>query len=316
MDITTIKYPSHNDLVQWYYQLAQQIADGAGVTPEEVNALIDAYIAEHPYPVVPADVITASNAAQNVVTSVNGEKGDVTVTGGGGVPENVITSDNITQNAVTSFNGAKGAVTGVSSVNGQTGAVTVPGVPENVITTDNITPNAVTSFNGAKGAVTGVSSVNGQTGAVTVPGVPDNVITTDNLGALAVLTFNGQSGYVTGVSSVNGQAGADISLATSISGGVDVNIGGGVRLRIANITMAYGVGGTNYYAGIFPKDGLTNMHLLISATFITNPSPFTPAYVGLDQSEGVWTINIGGLSSGTPPAAGTTATACVAAIVS
>ena len=273
MDITTIKYPSHNDLVQWYYQLAQQIADGAGVTPEEVNALIDAYIAEHPYPVVPADVITASNAAQNVVTSVNGEKGDVTVTGGGGVPENVITSDNITQNAVT-------------------------------------------SFNGAKGAVTGVSSVNGQTGAVTVPGVPDNVITTDNLGALAVLTFNGQSGYVTGVSSVNGQAGADISLATSISGGVDVNIGGGMRLRIANITMAYGVGGTNYYAGIFPKDGLTNMHLLISATFITNPSPFTPAYVGLDQSEGVWTINIGGLSSGTPPAAGTTATACVAAIVS
>ena len=272
MDIT-IKYPSHNDLVQWYYQLAQIIAESAGVTPEEVNALIDAYIKEHPYPVVPADIITASNAAQNVVTSVNGEKGDVTVTGGGDVPGNVVT-------------------------------------------TDNIAETAVTSFNGAKGAVTGVSSVNGQTGAVTVPGVPDNVITTDNLGAFAVLTFNGQSGYVTGVSSVNGQAGADISLTTSISGGVEVNIGGGMRLRIANITMAYGVGGTNYYAGIFPKDGATNMHLLISATFMTDPSPFTPAYVGLDQSEGVWTIIIGGLSSGTPPAAGTTATACVMAIVS
>lgn len=118
MDITTIKYPSHNDLVQWYYQLAQKIADGAGVTTEEVNALIAAYIEEHPYPVVPADVITASNAAQNVVTSVNGEKGDVTVPG---VPANVITGDNIGQNAVTSFNGAVGAVTGLKSVNGKTG---------------------------------------------------------------------------------------------------------------------------------------------------------------------------------------------------
>lgn len=117
MDIT-IKYPSHNDLVQWYYQLAKDIAEAPGVTPEDVNALIAAYIEEHPYPVVPADVITETNAAQNVVTSVNGKKGDVTVTGGGDVPDNVITTDNIAQNAVTSFNGMKGAVTGVTSVNG------------------------------------------------------------------------------------------------------------------------------------------------------------------------------------------------------
>ena len=116
--------------MQWYYQLAQRIADAAGVTPEDVNALIAAYIEEHPYPVVPADIITASNAAQNVVTSVNGEKGDVTVTGGGGVPDNVITTDNIADNAVTSFNGQHGAVNytaPVTSVNGQTGEVTVPG---------------------------------------------------------------------------------------------------------------------------------------------------------------------------------------------
>lgn len=164
MDITTIKYPSHNDLVQWYYQLAQSIAEAAGVTPEDVNALIAAYIEEHPYPVVPADVITESNAAQNVVTSVNGKKGDVTVTGGGDVPENVVTTDNIGQNAVTSFNGLKGDVTGVKSVNGQTGEVTVPGVPANVLTADNIGQNAVTRFNGAVGEVTGVTSVNGLTG--------------------------------------------------------------------------------------------------------------------------------------------------------
>lgn len=123
MDIT-IKYPSHNDLVKWYYQLAQRISESAGVTPEQVNDLIEAYISEHPYPVVPDDIITQANAAANVVTSVNGEKGDVTVSGGGEVPENVITSDNIEQNAVTSFNGEKGSINytaPVTSVNGLTG---------------------------------------------------------------------------------------------------------------------------------------------------------------------------------------------------
>lgn len=129
MDITTIKYPSHNDLVQWYYQLAQNIAEAAGVTPEDVNALIAAYIEEHPYPVVPDGIITQTNAAANVVTSVNGEKGDVTVNGGGDVPENVLTTDNIGQNAVTSFNGEKGSIKytpPVTSVNGMTGDVYTP----------------------------------------------------------------------------------------------------------------------------------------------------------------------------------------------
>lgn len=124
MDITTIKYPSHNDLVQWYYQLAQRIADSTGVTPEQVNELIDAYITEHPYPVVPDDIITQSNAPANVVTSVNGEKGDVTVTSGGDIPGNVITVDNIDDNAVTDFNGQKGSIDytpPVTSVNGMTG---------------------------------------------------------------------------------------------------------------------------------------------------------------------------------------------------
>lgn len=167
---TTIKYPSHNDLVQWYYQLAQKISDSAGVTPEQVNDLIDAYIAEHPYPVVPDDIITQANAAANVVTSVNGEKGDVTVSGGGDVPDNVLTEDNIAQHAVTSFNGTVGAV-----------KYTAP-----------------------------VTSVNGRGGDVTVAESPPNVVTTDTLGALAVLTFNGQTGYVSytpPVTSVNGMKG-------------------------------------------------------------------------------------------------------------
>lgn len=166
---TTIKYPSHNDLVQWYYQLAQRIADTPGVTPEQVNELIDAYISEHPYPVVPDDIITQSNAAANVVTSVNGEKGDVTIISGGDVPENVITSDNIAQNAVTSFNGTKGEVTGVTSVNGRSGAVTVSESPPNVITTDNLGALAVLTFNGQSGYVEytpPVTSVNGLTGAL------------------------------------------------------------------------------------------------------------------------------------------------------
>lgn len=129
MDITTIKYPSHNELVQWYYQLAQKIADEAGVTPEQVNQMIEDYITEHPYPVVPADIITETNAGEYVVTSVNGERGDVTVSAGGDVPDNVLTTDNIGQNAVTSFNGTKGAVNytaPVTSVNGMTGDVYTP----------------------------------------------------------------------------------------------------------------------------------------------------------------------------------------------
>lgn len=274
MDFTTIKYPSHNDLVQWYYKLAQKIADSAGVTPEEVNALIAVYIDEHPYPVVPSDIITMSNASENVVTSVNGERGDVTVKGGGDIPDNVITTDNIVQNAVTSFNGTKGAVTGVSSVNGQTGAVKIPGVPNNVITSDTIAQNAVTSFNGAVGPVRGVTSV-------------------------------------------NGQEGPSVSLAVAKpSDRIEINIGNGMYIVSQNVTMTYGVGGTEGYVGVFPKDGKTTIRLLLSAEFTDNPAPFTPSCFMLDTSEGEWTIVIGGLSSGTSPSDGTTKNACITVILS
>lgn len=276
MDITTIKYPSHNDLVQWYYQLAQDIAGATGVTPEDVNALIEAYMEDHPYPVVPADVITESNAAQNVVTSVNGKKGDVTVTGGGDVPENVVTTDNIGQNAVTSFNGAKGDVN-----------YTAP-----------------------------VTSVNGQTGAVTVPGVPANVLTGDNIGQNAVTRFNGAVGNVTGVTSVNGLSGPNVSLATTGDGVIEILIAPGLSILIQNIPVTYGVGGTTEYVGTFPKRGKTNIFTLLSAFFTTSPTPFTPNSVGFDTSEGAWTIFFTGLSSGTTPSVGDTKYALVAALVS
>ena len=276
MDITTIKYPSHNDLVQWYYQLAQNIAEAAGVTPEDVNALIDAYIKEHPYPVVPADIITASNAAQNVVTSVNGEKGDVTVSGGGGVPENVVTTDNIAQNAVTSFNGAKGEVTGVVTVNGKSGKVTVSESPANVITGDNIATNAVTSFNGAKGDVTGVTSVNGISAQNVVIGAVDSTV---------------NSAYV-------------------------VKVSNDAAIIIANITTQCVNQTPPRYAGVCPKCGYTYVVHIMSAEMSGDTTPFVKNGVSIETNEGVWTLIFSGIASGQQVMIGDKKTAWVTLLAS
>lgn len=82
---------------------------------------------------------------------------------------------------VTSVNGQTGEVTvdvGVTSVNGETGAVTIS--------------ESVTSVNGKKGDVVidaGVTSVNGNTGAVTltIPPTPKTYVTT--------ISHNGNNGY-------------------------------------------------------------------------------------------------------------------------
>lgn len=108
----------------------------------------------------------------------------------------------ITDAGVTSFNGQTGAVTysaPVSSVNGQTGDVTIS-VPTKTSELQNdsgfITGgDVVTSFNGQTGDITysaPVTSVNGQTGAVslTIPTVPTDVS-----------AFNNDVGYITTVSS-------------------------------------------------------------------------------------------------------------------
>ena len=101
------------------------------------------------------------NEQQTIVTSVNGQTGDVIINVG-----------------VTSFNGATGVITysaPVTSVNGQTGAVTI-----------NV---GVTSFNGATGAITysaPITSVNGQTGAV-VTSLSSNYATATGTNSALVL---------------------------------------------------------------------------------------------------------------------------------
>ena len=116
---------------------------------------------------------------------------------------------------------------GVTSVNGQTGAVTLS-IPTKTsdITNDSgfITDAGVTSFNGQTGAVTytaPVTSVNGQTGAVTI----DTGVTSFNgqTGAVTytapVTSVDGKTGTVTiehPVTSVNGQTGA-VTIDTGVT---------------------------------------------------------------------------------------------------
>lgn len=140
-------------------------------------------------PTVPTNVSAFNNdsgyitSAQAPVQSVNGQTGTVSLS----IP--------VVPTNVSAFNNDVGYLTSapVTSVNGQTGAVTVS-VPTNTSQLNNdsgFLTSAVTSFNGSTGAVTysaPVSSVNGQTGAVTltIPTVPTNVS-----------SFNNDAGYLT-----------------------------------------------------------------------------------------------------------------------
>lgn len=309
MDITTIKYPSHNDLVQWYYQLAQSIAEAAGVTPEDVNTLIAAYIEDHPYPVVPTDIITASNAAQNVVTSINGEKGDVTVTGGGDVPENVITTDNIEDNAVTSFNGQKGDINytaPVTSVNGRMGDVvnlcnatisTGEQYGERVILDNgsgftlsysrdgrlmiyekNVGPKNVFYGDNSQPPYP-VTSVNDKTGNVTVRESPENVITDSNISTKAVTSFNGQVGAVSAAVPVI----TDIESTTDVTDGFIVDFGAHGYMVIKTVSMLVTSSGRPAYAVNLPSEYthgvnyvITGFPLDASVHFTIKATTFTP----------------------------------------
>lgn len=151
--------------------------DGALPTFELYEAT-DAYSAKMQYTssatndaTITFPAITGTVALTNqVVTSVNGQTGAVTVSGG--------------TNVVTSFNGATGAIEGVSSVNGQTGAVTIASVS-----------NVVSSFNGLTGTVQGVSAAVAGTG-ISVSGATGSVTITNT----GVQSFNGATGAVTGAS--------------------------------------------------------------------------------------------------------------------
>jgi len=170
------------------------------------------------------------------VSSVNGQTGDVTLS----IPTKTsdITNDSgfITDAGVISFNGQTGAITytaPVTSVNGQTGAVTID--------------TGVTSFNGQTGAVTytaPVTSVNGQTGAVTID--------------TGVTSFNGSTGainYSAPVTSVNGQTGiVNLSIPTKTS---DITNDSGF-ITDAGVTSFNGqTGAVTYTAPVTSVNGQT-----------------------------------------------------------
>lgn len=118
--------------------------------------------------------IAADNYAlkTNVVTSVNGQTGDVVVTEGGGSIDtsNFYSTSNPPPYPVTSVNGSTGAVqitaaslgaltsAPVTSVGGKTGAVT-------------LSAGTGISVSGTTISNSGVTSVNGHTGAITIPAI-------------------------------------------------------------------------------------------------------------------------------------------------
>lgn len=118
--------------------------------------------------------IAANNYAlkANVVTSVNGQTGDVVVTEGGGSIDtsNFYSTSNPPPYPVTSVNGSTGAVqitaaslgaltsAPVTSVGGKTGAVT-------------LSAGTGISVSGTTISNSGVTSVNGSTGAITIPAI-------------------------------------------------------------------------------------------------------------------------------------------------
>lgn len=116
--------------------------------------------------------------------------------------------------AITSVNGQTGTVTinvGVTSVNGQTGTVTItaPVTSVNGQTGTVTITSPVTSVNGQTGTVTiatggGVTSVNGQTGTVTV--VENATHTGDVTGATALTIANNIIDYNRVAASLKGAA--------------------------------------------------------------------------------------------------------------
>ena len=147
--------------------------------------------------------VAADNYAlkTNVVTSVNGQTGDVVVTEGGGSIDtsNFYSTSNPPPYPVTSVNGSTGAVqitaaslgaltsAPVTSVGGKTGAVT-------------LSAGTGISVSGTTITNSGVTSINGSTGAITIPAIKYVDLTftfsDENLGQYATapsdLTSSGQ----------------------------------------------------------------------------------------------------------------------------
>ena len=179
-----------------------------------------------------------------LTTETQLSKGTSTGTG------NAVTDINVSNHQITLVKGKTFLETApVTSVNGQTGAVTID--------------TGVTSFNGSTGAVTytaPVTSVNGQTGEVnlTIPaavtestvsgwgftkntgtyskpstGIPASDLADGVIPDVPVQSVNGQTGAVTinvGVTSFNGQTGAitytaPVTSVNGATGAVNINVG-------------------------------------------------------------------------------------------
>ena len=149
-------------------------------------------------------------------------------------------------NIVTAFNGLTGAVTGVASIGGFTGTVTVTdGTYITVRKSSNditFTNTGVQTFNGSTGAVQGVSAAVGST-YLTVSGSTGSVTFTNT----GVQTFNGLTGAVTGVTV--GGANTFTALNTFNAG-----LSGHINISSSNATgnmyllMARGAGVTAVFA--------------------------------------------------------------------
>jgi hypothetical protein len=197
----------------------------------------------------------------------------------------------VRNSTVTSFNGATGAVTGVASIGGFTGTVTVTdGTYITVRKSSNditFTNTGVQTFNGSTGAVQGVSAAVGST-YLTVSGSTGSVTFTNT----GVQTFNGLTGAVTGVTV--GGANTFTALNTFNAG-----LSGHINISETNATgsmyllMARGTGVTAVFAdttttplvyqaslgnlglkGISLANG--NDRLYITPTQITATSTVTP----------------------------------------
>ena len=186
-------------LQSWYDAMIDYI-DANSVTLEEVDALVEQYLIDHP--------VTAP------VQSVNGYTGAVVLTA---ADVGALAS---TTPFVASFNGQTGAVTytpPVSSVNSKTGAVALNAADVGALA--DTTPY-VSSFNGSTGAVTysaPVATVDGKTGTVTV--LPTGGTTGQVLAKKTGTNYDVEWQTVSGggaVNSVNGQTG------TVVLGAADV----------------------------------------------------------------------------------------------
>lgn len=179
-------------LQSWYDAMIEYIDDHS-VSPEEIEQAVADYLEEHP--------ITAP------VTSVNSKIGDVVLSASdvGALPDSTVIPTKTSQ-----LQNDSGYITSapVTSVNGQTGAVTIA------------VPTKTSDLQNDSGYITSVpvTSVNSKTGAVS--------LSASDVGALPstttyVSSFNGSTGAVTysaPVTSVNGQTGAvSLSIPTVVT---------------------------------------------------------------------------------------------------